>query len=424
VPFSPAERVAELALVRDVMRETYSHLELKRRQWGVDLDQLYARYAPLVEAADTWDRLERVMAAFAGEFHDAHVAWRRRRGRSETPRRVVRLGLATRFVGEDLIVSEVWPASGAERAGLRRGDRVVGIDGQTVEERLGRLASVRSWSRREDARYDFADEWPAARAPVDGEPPPRRVTRELADGTYETLSVAPETRPRAGGRPPAVELVEGGEALRLVVRNLSGPLPALERLLDDALAKVPERPGLIVDLRGNPGGMDRAARLCASRLVRVRVVGASVRIRLSPRSRARSEWRDLIEDSAEPGWSVPQPVVVETAPSARPLQSLVVLVDAGCRSSCEALTLLLRGAGGRLVGERTGGSSGAPIVLHLPRSGANVTIPAWEMFDLRGRPIEGSGVEPDVEVAPTRADLAAGRDPVLERAAHLLTEKP
>ena len=52
----------------------------------------------------------------------------------------------------------------------------------------------------------------------------------------------------------------------------------------------------------------------------------------------------------------------------------------------------------------------------LPKSGARVTVPAWAMFDLSGNPIEGRGVIPDEEVAPTRADVAAHKDPVLERA--------
>src|SRR5262249_50450833 len=91
--------------------------------------------------------------------------------------------------------------------------------------------------------------------------------------------------------------------------------------------------------------------------------------------------------------------------------------DAGCRSSCEALAMLLRAAGGRLFGERTGGSSGAPVSALMPKSGARVTVPAWEMFDPAGNPIEGRGIMPDETLAPTRADVSAHQDPVLDRAA-------
>src|SRR5689334_17572746 len=73
VPFGPDERAGELAFLRDVLRETYSHLDTKKQQWGVDLDERFARYEPAIRKADTWDRYERVMVAFVSEFHDAHL---------------------------------------------------------------------------------------------------------------------------------------------------------------------------------------------------------------------------------------------------------------------------------------------------------------------------------------------------------------
>ena len=418
VPFGPDERAQELAFLREVLRESYSHLETKRAQWGADLEQLARQYEPLIRRADTWDRYERVMVGFVSEFHDAHLAWRRRRGPREKRRRLVRLGLSTRFVEGALVVDEVWAGSGAEKAGLHVGDRIVGIDGETVEERMGALAALRSWSRLEDARYDFAEQWPAARVDLDAAPPERRVTRERADGAYETLWVRPETAPRPGPAPPDLALEKRGGAALLSVRSLGGRAAELEARLAEMGREIFTNPsGLVVDLRGNAGGFDRAARLVAAPLCSGSVTGAQVRVRLSPRARAaRPEWKELSEDPARPGWSVPQPVRAECqAPRPYPGR-MAVLIDAGCRSSCEALALLLRAMGARLLGERTGGSSGAPLPVLLPRSGSRVTVPAWAMFDLDGRPIEGIGVAPDEEIIPTRAEVTARRDRALERA--------
>src|SRR5262245_17667699 len=36
VPFSADERAAELAFLRDAIRDTYAHLEVMKQQWGVD----------------------------------------------------------------------------------------------------------------------------------------------------------------------------------------------------------------------------------------------------------------------------------------------------------------------------------------------------------------------------------------------------
>jgi C-terminal processing protease CtpA/Prc len=425
VPFGPDDRASELAFLRDVIRETYSHLDTKRSQWGTDLDEIFARYQPLIRRADTWDRYERVMAGFASEFHDAHLAWRRRRAPSEKRRRIVRLGLSTRFAGGMLIVDDVWAGSGAEKAGLRVGDRVVGIDGETVEARLGGLGSLRSWSRREDARYDFAEEWPAQRVDEGAPPPERRVTRELDDGTYQTVRVAPETQPPAGWRKPALELQREGTVAILRVRDLSGRLAVLEqRMAAVAVELFAEPRGLVVDLRGDAGGFDKAARVVVGRLCAQPVVGGELRVRLSARARTRSEWRELAEDPARPGWSTAVPLRAEPQ-AQRPYPArIAVLIDAGCRSSCESLALLLRAAGARLFGERTGGSSGAPLTIELPKSRARVTIPAWAMFDPGGQPIEGRGVAPDEEIAPSRADLVAHRDSALERATAFAATPP
>src|SRR5262249_59348825 len=89
-----------------------------------------------------------------------------------------------------------------------------------------------------------------------------------------------------------------------------------------------------------------------------------------------------------------------------------VLIAAGGRGWGEQPALLPGGGGARLFGETTGGSSGAPIEVHLPQSGAWVEIPAWALVDPSGDPVEGHGVVPAEAVAPTRADVAAGRDPM------------
>src|SRR5262249_12749381 len=153
VPFSADLRAAELAFVRDALRDDYAHLEVKKQQWGVDLDQLFSHYEPEIRAAETWAKYEAVMVAFVSEMHDAHVAWRRKRGTGESKRHVVRLGIDSRFVGTSLYITDVWPGSPAEVAGLAVGDHVVSIDGVAVDKRLAALADLRSWSRLEAARY-------------------------------------------------------------------------------------------------------------------------------------------------------------------------------------------------------------------------------------------------------------------------------
>ncbi len=416
VPFGPDEREEELAFLRDALRDSYAHLEVKRRDFGVDLDGLFERHRPAARAADTWARYERAMVAFVSELHDGHLVWRRRRGRGESRLRIVRMGLDTRFLDEDLVVSGVWPGSAAEAAGLAVGDRIVAIDGQSVEQRFTRHASLRSWAKLEAARYDFAEEWPASRIGADAAPPVRRLRRETLAGATGELAVAAEARPRPGPPPPPLVVEAEGAAIVLRARSLDVPREAAARQMDEVARRVRAGArGLVVDLRGNGGGTEHIAVAVASAVSPRVVVGGSRRVRLSPAARAaRPEWLSLAEDPARPGWSRELPLA--TAGAGVDPGPMAVLIDAGCRSSCEQLALLLRAAGARVLGETTGGSSGAPIEVRMPRSGAWVEIPAWALADAAGEPIEGHGVVPDEALAPTRADLAAGRDPAMARA--------
>jgi C-terminal processing protease CtpA/Prc len=67
-----------------------------------------------------------------------------------------------------------------------------------------------------------------------------------------------------------------------------------------------------------------------------------------------------------------------------------------------------------IVGRRTNGSVLGSNTYPLP-DGGSVQVPVTDVEMLDGRPLEGAGVAPDIEVYPTAADLSAGRDAALER---------
>jgi C-terminal processing protease CtpA/Prc len=76
--------------------------------------------------------------------------------------------------------------------------------------------------------------------------------------------------------------------------------------------------------------------------------------------------------------------------------------------------MMRHGAGARLFGERSGGSSGNPKP-HDLGNGVTAFLPSWQDMLPDGTLLEGKGVEPDQVVKAAPGDFARG-DPVLDAA--------
>jgi C-terminal processing protease CtpA/Prc len=196
------------------------------------------------------------------------------------------------------------------------------------------------------------------------------------------------------------------------------------------------RRGLVIDLRGNEGGLDCGdeilARLIDSPLpdlpMRRRVRSPRVPADLNPvldtwDDRFR-DWGDSVEPDG-PGWwrfrDDRQRRIEPRGPRYR--GRVLTLVDASNHSATLRFATLLQSAGlGRLVGQRTGGSQrgingGAFFFMRLPASGLEVDLPLIGSFNDRARgPVPATGLAPDIPVPLVPASLADGRDPVLDRA--------
>lgn len=141
--------------------------------------------------------------------------------------------------------------------------------------------------------------------------------------------------------------------------------------------------GLILDLRGNPGG-----RL----LTMMRVAGIFTRGFL---------WRTLTN------WTLPIPYpaigAVETE------LPLVVLIDGGVNSAAEGLAGALQQRGrATVIGERSAGNVEAVLPFCL-RDGSQAWIATGVLAPIRGPTWEGRGVVPDITAPPSEAVSAALR---------------
>jgi hypothetical protein len=171
-------------------------------------------------------------------------------------------------------------------------------------------------------------------------------------------------------------------------------LQAVDGLLD--------APGLIFDLRVNGGGAEPLAQEIVSRFTRSPVLYAKNQVRCGP------EPDDLMAISER---------ILQPHPKVHYGKPLAVLIGPKCISSGEGMALMLAALPqAKLSGQPTQGASGNPRPVRLP-NGVIVLYSTWIALTPEGEPIEGQGVQPDVEV-PDDPTGEAGLSAAIE---HLTT---
>lgn len=226
-------------------------------------------------------------------------------------------------------------------------------------------------SRVDDLRADLGDlpcvgvfgaaPWDATHAQADTAAPLEAA--DAPDALRTSGPIAYGRYPDGVGYVRVADLVRAGtaEGLRRAVEELTGEGAT----------------GLILDLRGNPGG----------RLVTMmQAAGVFTRGFL---------WRTLTR------WSLPLPYPALGTPASD--LPLVVLIDGDVHSAAEGLAGALQANGrARIVGATSAGNVEAVLPFCL-RDGAQAWLATGVLAPLRGATWEGRGVEPDVAVEPGAA---------------------
>jgi carboxyl-terminal processing protease len=158
--------------------------------------------------------------------------------------------------------------------------------------------------------------------------------------------------------------------------------------------------GLIIDLRGNPGGVGAMSIPIARMFLR------------EAASLGRLQMREFDQEFN-----------IEANPDAF-TGPIVVLVDEGTASTSEIFALGLRDVGRvTIVGAGPSAGMALPSMLETLPDGGLIQYVVGDYHSARGTAAEGEGVVPEVLVTESRTDYATGRDPVLEAAIDLLRER-
>ena len=282
-------------------------------------------------------------------------------------------------VSGEIVIVTPFRDSPAEEAGVRAGDIVRSVDGEST------------------------DGWTVAQAVkrIRGEQGTQVVLGiEHSDGATEEVSITRGTIVVPTVFTRDIEDAAGEPVDEFAYIELQQFTDQAVRDLGDEMEKVINAgsEGIILDLRRNPGGGLEATVQTADMFLDDGVILTEV-----SRDGDRSVTR------AEPGGPATEIPVV-------------LLVGPGSASGSEVLACALRDNGrATLVGEQTFGKGSVNHLRELSDSGAlYVSIARWECPG--GEQIEGVGVEPDVKIAFTEEDIKADRDVQLFAAIDYLRE--
>ena len=308
------------------------------------------------------------------------------RERAKDPYVAIGLELATRPPGTPLTIVTPIQGAPAERAGVRAGDRIVAIDGTdvlplTTDDITKLLRGA----------------------------PGSAVTLTLLRGDAATPLAITIKREEVRLSDVRVRRLDDTLVYVRISRFSENTTNEFSTRLESALQGA-HPGGLIIDLRGNSGGLfDQVVGIGTAFARSLDTLVVSVRMRKEP-----------MMFRAGDGSSRTKPV----APRVREWLasvSILVLVDAKTASGAEALAQFLREhRDARLVGVRTFGHGTVNTVFLLDRAAA-VKLATGEMVSPQGVRWASSGLPVDVEVAdPGKFEYADTNDIAFARARQLL----
>ncbi|HEX8695161.1 MAG TPA: S41 family peptidase [Longimicrobium sp.] len=389
---------------------------------GVDWDAVREELRPRAQSARTYQELRSVLGEMVGRLGLSHfgiipgdVQDRLAAGGAAPAGGAPGdAGLELRLVGERFLVTRVAPGGAAAAAGVRPGWAVDAVEGRPAREVLALVDRVPT-AREPRARQLAA--WAALSAALRGRAGERLRVR-FEDGAGRAVEKALVLGPAAGtatkvGNLPELAVRAEHERLRLDDGTSVGVIrfnywmPVVARRLDEAVDALRDADGIVIDLRGNLGGVGvMAAGFAGHFLDRADTLG-TMRMRQGPLHFVVN----------------PRRVDARSRP-ARPFAGPVaILVDALSVSTSEIFAGGLRRLGrARVFGETTAGQALPSYARRLPNGDvlqhavADFTGPGGERF-------EGAGVAPDVAAPPTREALLAGGDPALDAAVRWIREE-
>lgn len=408
-PSAPAQ--SDEAHLLDVESFDVVWTTIRDRFWdpdmdGIDWEGVRDELRPRIEAATSRKEARGVLNEMISRLERTHfgiipasayLAMNPEKGKESRPPGEGVTGIDPRVLDGQAVVFRVEPGSAAEAAGVKPGWIVEAVDGEELSGKLAEVAEAFADSTLRDyfLRETVAERLSGAAGSevrvrlLDGEGESRELTLGLAlpRGKRAGVGNLPESHVWFESR-----VLEGHPVGYVSLNIFLDPQDIMARF-GEAVEAFRDLEGIVIDIRGNPGGIGAMAMGMSGWFV------DTPGLKLGTMTTRETTLRFVV------------------FPRANPYRGKVaVLVDGSSASTSEILAGGLQDLGrARIFGSRSAGAALPSIIETLPNQD-RFQFALGDYVSEGGEHLEGIGVTPDEVVNPTREDLLAGRDPALEAA--------
>lgn len=405
-----APRLISLILVSSAFAQAASRLDLdsfekvwttiRDKHWqvkpgGLDWQAIHEEYRPRVEKAATHDEAVALMQEMLGLLKQSHfaiipeVVYTVLDDSGEGPGTS---GIDARVLDGHAVVTNVDPGSPAEKQGVRPGWEIERAGGRALKAIIDQARSNPAVHELQLTRAVLA----RLSGPIGG-----TLEATFLDASDKSVMLTLGLTPPRGalsafGNLPAQHVWFENKrigATAYVRFNLFLDLPRVMASFQQTVDNCKSCDGLIIDLRGNPGGIGGMAMGMAGFLVDKpnQLLGTMY---------LRDSTLKFVVNPRSDVFSGP----------------VAVLVDGNSASTSEIFAGGLKDLGrARVFGTHTAAAALPSAFERLP-NGDGFQYAVANYISEGGQPLEGLGVTPDVVVELTRAALLAGHDPVVDTA--------
>lgn len=401
-----AQAVASFDEIWQTIHETYYDPTFG----GLDWDAVRAELRPKVQAADSAEAARAVMRDMLTRLHHSHFVLLSSDSASEALPGDAMVPIELRAAAPGLVVTKVTTGSTAEQAGLHAGDVVLGIDGQTVQAWAAELAA-------HDQRARDLEIWRRAYRALHGDSGSRAALKMRAPNGDERLVTVTRTAEagqvvKLGNLPPLHVTIDTREVTspsgrRVAYIGFNYWMPAIDAPISEAIDKYRSDAGLIIDLRGNPGGLAGM------------MSGVAGQVMNEPTLLGNMQMRGTAPHfSANPRTSTPDGRRV--TPFAGPV---AVIVDELSASTSECFAGALQSAGrARIFGRQSMGQA-LPASTRTLTNGDVLMYAVGDFVTSTGHRLEGEGVTPEESQPLSIEALQAGHDLSIQAALRWIDSK-